>query len=123
MSDLVRLTGYAPERVPLPADAVVIDADHDRFVSSRVQLEALRELALSALREFHARTPDEPGPDIGRLRRMALPDLPHALWRALIDELVRERIVIRSGPWLHLPEHVVQIVGGRSRAGAESCSR
>jgi len=35
--------------------------------------------------------------------------LPHALWRALIDELARERIVMRSGPWLHLPEHTVRL--------------
>ncbi len=53
--------------------------------------------------------PDEPGPDPGRLRRIAFPDMPHALWRALIDELVRERIVMRNGPWLHLPEHTVTL--------------
>ena len=109
MTDLVRLTGHAPDRVPLPADAVMIAADHDRFVLLASNWRALRELAITALRDFHTKAPDEPGPDVGRLRRIALPDLPHALWRALIDELVHERIVMRSGPWLHLPEHNVTL--------------
>src|SRR5207237_205451 len=53
--------------------------------------------------------PDEPGPDVGRLRRIALPAMPAALWRALVDELARERLVVLSGAWLHLPEHAVTL--------------
>ena len=67
---------------------------------------------MSALREFHARAPEEPGPDVGRLRRIALPDLPHAAWRRLVDDLVGERIVMRNGPWLHLPEHTARLSEG-----------
>jgi selenocysteine-specific elongation factor len=70
---------------------------------------ALRERAIGALRDFHAQVPDEPGPDIGRLRRIALPESSAALWRALIDALVDERVVLRSAPWLHLPEHVMKL--------------
>jgi selenocysteine-specific elongation factor len=69
----------------------------------------LRERAVSALRAFHAQVPDELGPDIGRLRRIAMPDSSDALWRALIDALVHERIVLRSAPWLHLPEHAMTL--------------
>ena len=108
MTDLVRLTGYAPDRMPLPCDALMIEAGHERFVFVETHWRALRERAVSALRNFHAAAPDEPGADIGRLRRMALPDVPHVLWRELIDELVHERIIVRSGPWLHLPEHAVR---------------
>jgi selenocysteine-specific elongation factor len=53
--------------------------------------------------------PDELGPDIGRLRRIAMPDSSDALWRALIDALVHERIMMRSAPWLHLSEHTVML--------------
>ena len=42
------------------------------------------------------RLPTSPAP-IGRLRRMALPDLPHPLWRALVDELTHERSMMRKG--------------------------
>ena len=112
MTDLVRLTGQPPARIPLPPDALTLNAGHDRFILLRSYWQALREQAVTALRDFHAQVPDEPGPDIGRLRRIALPHLSEALWRALIDQLVHERILIRSGPWLHLPEHVVMLSEG-----------
>lgn len=107
MTDLVRLTGRAPERVALPQDALAIDAGHERFVLLPAHWKSLRERALTALSAFHAEVPDEAGPDVGRLRRMALPQMPDALWRALIDELAGERAVMRAGPWLHLPTHAV----------------
>jgi selenocysteine-specific elongation factor len=111
MSDLVRILGRDPKHISLPSEAVVIDADHDRFVLLAFHWSALRERVVNALSDFHASVPDEPGPDVGRLRRMALADLPHALWRALIDELVQDHIVIRSGPWLHLPQHTISLSG------------
>jgi selenocysteine-specific elongation factor len=109
MSDLARLMGRAPERVPLPRDAIIIEADRERFVLLSSRWSTLRELVVSAIRDFHTTAPDEPGPDAGRLRRMTLPDSPDALWRALIDSLVHERSVVRSGPWLNLSEHVVML--------------
>jgi selenocysteine-specific elongation factor len=109
VADLARLTGRAPDRILLPSDAVVISAAAERFVLLAGHWSALRERALTALRDFHASVPDEPGPDPGRLRRIAFSEMPHALWRALIDELVRERIVMRNGPWLHSPEHTVTL--------------
>ena len=112
LADLVRLTGRAPERLTLPDDAILIDADHERFVVLRSHWQVLRERAVTALREFHALSPDEPGPDVGRLRRISLPRLSGALWRTLIDQLTQERIVMRSGPWLRLPEHVVTLSAG-----------
>jgi selenocysteine-specific elongation factor len=109
MTDLVRLTGLPPELVPLPLNAVTIDCAHEHFVLLSAHWAALRERAVSALRAFHAQVPDELGPDIGRLRRMALPDSSEALWSALIAALVHERIVVRSAPWLHLPEHAIML--------------
>ena len=109
ISDLVRLTGCPPERLPLPCAAITMAAGGEQFVLLPEQWQALREGAMSALRRFHADVPDEPGPDVGRLRRIALPDMPAALWRALVDELARERLVVLSGAWLHLPEHSVTL--------------
>jgi selenocysteine-specific elongation factor len=107
--DLVRLSGCPPERLPLPPAAITIAAGGEHFVVLAARWQALREGALSALRRFHADVPDEPGPDVGRLRRIALPDMPAPLWRALIDELARERLLLLSGAWLHLPEHSVTL--------------
>jgi len=112
MSDLVHLTGHPPARIPLPSDAIAVDTGHERFVLLASHWHALRECAVTALRDFHAEVTDEPGPDIGRLRRIALPHLSDALWKALIDQLAHERIVMRSGPWLHLPEHTIMLSEG-----------
>jgi len=109
ISDLVRLSGCPPERLPLPSETITIAAGGEHFVLLAAQWHALREGAMSALRRFHADVPDEPGPDVGRLRRIALPDMPAALWRALVDELARERLMLVGGAWLHLPEHSVTL--------------
>ncbi len=116
ISDLVRLTGCPPERLPLPCAAITMAAGGEQFVLLPEQWQALREGAMSALRRFHADVPDEPGPDVGRLRRITLPDMPATLWRALVDELL-----IAAGrfdpPWVrelaarvHEPEERVREV-------------
>ncbi|VXC68912.1 selenocysteinyl-tRNA-specific translation factor [Burkholderia sp. 8Y] len=87
-------------RVPLPDDALFIAAAH---------WHALAAGLTDALAAFHERFPDEQGPDAARLRRMAAPLAPDALWRALIDDAVARGIVARSGPWLHLPSHTVAL--------------
>ena len=47
---------------------------------------------------------------MGQLRRIARPDLPIGALAGLIEELVRERIVMRNGPrGCTLPEHVVRL--------------
>jgi selenocysteine-specific elongation factor len=107
MRELVRLCGRAPERIALPAQARIADAAGERCVFLEPQWLALCERAVGALRSFHAEQPDEPGIDRGRLRRMTLPTLPDAVWRAVIDDLVQRQAVRRSGHWLHLPEHSI----------------
>ena len=109
VSELVRLTGSPPERLSLPSGARTIAAGGEHFVLPADRWQSLREAALAALRRFHADVPDEPGPDVGRLRRIALPQMPAVLWRALIEELSHERLVLASGAWLHLPEHTVTL--------------
>lgn len=108
-SDLVRLTGRTLEPLTLPPATVTIDSEHERFVLHARHWAALRERALAALGAFHRQAPDEPGADIGRLRRIAAPDLSEALWRALVAELAGEQRLVRSGPWLHLPGHVLTL--------------
>ena len=87
----------------------MIEAARERLIILRSHWEALRGRAVTALSDFHAQVPDEVGPDVGRLRRIALPGLPVALWKTLIDELEIGRRVVRSGPWLRLPEHSVTL--------------
>jgi len=109
LPDLSRLTGLAPEYIAMPASALVRDGADGRFAIDASRWQASRDNVLTALRTFHAQYPDEQGPDLGRLRRITAPDMPVAIWRTLIDELARERAVVRSGAWLHLPEHSVSL--------------
>jgi selenocysteine-specific elongation factor len=107
--ELARLTGFAPEHLPLPAGAMLIDVPPEQVVLLSSHWDRLRARTLAALTDFHARAADEPGPDVGRLRRIALPDASPALWRRLVNELVRDGLVCRRGPWLHLPAHAVRL--------------
>ena len=106
-SDLVRLTGQSLEQMILPANAITMDGARERYILLSSAWQTLRGQAVDALREFHIASPEEPGPDIGRLRRISLPQLPHDLWRALIVELARDGTIVRSDPWIHLPGHSV----------------
>jgi selenocysteine-specific elongation factor len=63
------------------------------------------EALLAALAEFHARHPDEPGPDVARLRRIAAPSAPEDVWRALVAALADRGRLRLHGAWLQLPGH------------------
>jgi len=108
VAGLVRLCGRAPEELPLPSDALKIEAGGGEcFVLTSDRWQALRDGALAALARFHEEVPDQAGPDAGRLRRMSFPDAPAALWRGVLAQLQQERRLLARGAWLHLPEHHV----------------
>jgi selenocysteine-specific elongation factor len=75
----------------------------------------LKQKFRDGLAAFHAKNPDELGPDAGRARRMWLPQVAAAACAALVDELAAEGSVSRSGPWLHLPTHSVSLSKGEQQ--------
>ena len=108
-SALIRLTGRVADRITLPVGARVVDAPGHCIVILDSHWQSVRQRALEALRAFHDLEPGEPGIDRGRLRRMTAPTLADAVWRILIEELVKEGRVQQSEHWLHLPEHRVTL--------------
>ena len=116
-SQLVRLTGQAwPDhtahepmghgrRLPLP--------DGDSLLLSEQRWQQLCAQVLDSLARFHGKSPDEPGVNAARLRRMALPGLAQgthdALCKGLFDALLQDGRLAASGAWLHLPSHSVQL--------------
>ncbi|KVN09644.1 translation elongation factor [Burkholderia stagnalis] len=110
---LTHLTGFAPDALTLPDDALAIgqhgSAANDGWVIARAHWRALQAKAVDTLRAYHERMPDEQGIDAARLRRMVAPLVGDALWRALVDALVEGGDAARSGPWLHLPSHTVNL--------------
>jgi selenocysteine-specific elongation factor len=109
VSELSRLCGRAPENMVLPAGAHIIDSAAGQYVVLDSHWSALGARAVDVLRTFHAEAPEEPGIDRGRLRRMTLPAVADAVWRVLIDELVQQQALCRSGHWLHLPQHQITL--------------
>lgn len=93
------------EALPLPADAVRIG----HTAIARSHLGVLEEQIAERLADFHRTAPDEVGPDARRLKRLAGPRTDDALWRHALDELVAHGTLVRSGTWLHLPDHAARL--------------
>ncbi len=76
---------------------------------------ALSARLLQQLADFHARHPDELGPDAARLRRLSAPRLPEPLWRALLARLRAEGQLAQRGAFVHLAAHGVQLSATEQR--------
>ncbi|WP_172404913.1 SelB C-terminal domain-containing protein, partial [Janthinobacterium sp. GW458P] len=72
-------------------------------------LLALEARVLAALAAFHARAPDEAGPELWRLKRIVDAEMEDALWSHLVDGLLAQGGVQARGASLHLPTHSVEL--------------
>lgn len=105
---LERLAGGDIKRLALPAG--VSWRTPGRLSAARTliadsQYQALKQQLALALDVFHETAPDEPGVTAGRLRRMAAPALRDALWAVLVEDMLAEDHLARTGAWLHRPGH------------------
>jgi len=105
MSTLMRCCRQPADRIALPQDTLRIDARDDEYIFLAAHWQALRAKVVAAVSEWHARRPDEPGVDSGRLRRSALPSLAPGLWQALLHDLQTSDALQRQGAWWRLPGH------------------
>ena len=118
---LQRLTGRPVSEISAPHGALWIEprnAQAPRTLMLGAQWDALRARVEQALAAFHQGAPDEPGPDSARLRRMAMPAGPDALWTSVLDQLQRDGRIVRNGPWLHLPSHTSTLADAESALAA-----
>jgi selenocysteine-specific elongation factor len=107
---LERLTNLPAAALALPSGARVVDLPgHDALLVADVSWQALTNLLTGTLAQYHERSPDEVGPDVSRLRRIAAPLMDDALWRALVDDAAARGEIVKQGPWLHLPGHTVTL--------------
>jgi selenocysteine-specific elongation factor len=79
------------------------------FLIGNSHWNALKASALQALARFHEGNPDELGPDLRRLKRLAFPAVADELIVAALDELLAAGSIGQSGSWLHLPEHSIRL--------------
>ncbi|RKP46432.1 selenocysteine-specific translation elongation factor [Trinickia fusca] len=112
-SVIERLTGRDIGTIGMAEDVLMVSVkgagEGEAYVVHRECWRRMHLQVIAALETFHARTPDEQGPDIARLRRIALPLVDDALWRALVDAMTAAGEITRSGPWLHLLGHTVSL--------------
>jgi selenocysteine-specific elongation factor len=78
-------------------------------------LEPLLERILAGLADFHARHPDESGPDSARLRRIVAPRMAEVLFASLIEDQITSGAIHRLGASLALPTHLVQLSQAEAR--------
>ena len=64
---------------------------------------------LAMLADFHAKQPEDIGPDIKRARRLAQPRMPEALWTALVEQMTGAGRIARRSGFIHLPDHGAQL--------------
>ena len=70
---------------------------------------------LDTLAQYHQQHPEELGPDTARLRRLALPRLPEALFRALLARALASGTLAQRGSLVHRPEHGVRLSAAEER--------
>ncbi|WP_342243800.1 selenocysteine-specific translation elongation factor [Pseudomonas sp. OTU5201] len=97
-------TGWA-----LPEGAVEIPTRIGPRLFAQQRWQALAQQLVEGLARFHAEQPDELGPDRDRLRRYAFCALERPIFIALMEQHLASGAVQASGPWLHLPDHRVQL--------------
>jgi len=109
-AELVRLAQLPLERLALPADTLRLPLPGgDTLLVDPAMLAPLQDKVTAVLDTFHARQPDEAGPELWRLKRMAAPDLSDALWSGLAARMLESGLLARTGHSLHLPGHSVAL--------------
>ncbi|WP_353190210.1 selenocysteine-specific translation elongation factor [Pandoraea pnomenusa] len=109
-AQVVALTGLPVGRWQWPGDAVVFTGgEGESLAFAPSAWQAMRARVLDALRDYHARVPDEPGLDAARLGRMTWPSLEASRWRVAMQAMLGEGALARTGAWWHLPTHRVEM--------------
>jgi len=118
-AELLRLTQLPLERLALPPDTLRLPlSGGDVLLVDPAMLAPLQDKVLATLADFHARQPDEAGPELWRLKRMAAPDAGDALWSGLTARMLDAGLLARSGHSLHLPGHSVALSAGEEALAA-----
>ena len=109
---LIRTLALHPDApLPLPAHAIRLDA----AVISGTHLAALTQRIVDRLAEFHRTAPEDIGPDLRRLKRLAGPRVGDPLWLHAVEKLIADGALVRSGNWLHLPAHAAVLSATEER--------
>lgn len=99
------LKGMPAIRIPLEAESVYTTAG-----KWQRQVDGL----LETLRDFHRASPLAPGMELERLRDVVVFPTPPKIFRALVDRLAADGVVVREANLLRLAQHAVRPEGDDS---------
>lgn len=74
--------------------------------------ESLRQAVLERLAEEHRQSPETLGPTANQLRMLLAPRMVRSVFDSLLAQLRADDLIVKSGPWLHLPEHRITLFPG-----------
>lgn len=119
LSQLVRLSQMAPDALLLSGGTLRLPlAGGDQLLIDPATLAPLQQKVLDAVTAFHARVPDDVGPERWHLKRMSYPDADEALWTGLVTTLLEQGLLRSSANRLHLPSHSVELSDAEQASGA-----
>ncbi|MEX5352848.1 selenocysteine-specific translation elongation factor [Pseudomonas juntendi] len=93
----------------LPEGVQTITTKQGPLLFARHHWQALKQQVIAQLAYFHEQEPDQLGPDRDRLRRFVALPVDRPAFVTLLEELLASGDIVSSGPWLHLPDHKVQL--------------
>ena len=97
------------ERWQLPEGVQIITTRQGSLLFARHHWQALKQQVVAQLAHFHEQEPDQLGPDRDRLRRFVALPVGRPAFVTLLEELLASGDIVSRGPWLHLPDHNVQL--------------
>lgn len=85
------------------------------YLWSRQRIEGLWVTVQAALSNYHHQQPEDVGPDVSRLRRMAAPKLEDPIWQLVCQQWMDAGLLKRKGARLQLPEHSIRLSASDER--------
>ena len=119
LRDFSRSQGFqqAPAR---PEDALERRDSDAHWILVATPLKAVLAHLTTVLASYHEQHPDELGPVNSRLRRLAQPRMPEALWQAVLEHAEKLGLLQLKGPFVHLPEHGVRLSATEERVAQKA---
>jgi selenocysteine-specific elongation factor len=105
LRDWARAEAWAVDP-PLPGEDVVA---HNGVAIAPAHLAEAGNRLIQALAEFHEQSPDQPGIDTDRARRMVAPSMPRAGWALVVAQQSDAGRVALRGSMMALPAHDAQL--------------
>ncbi|MDQ2823131.1 MAG: selenocysteine-specific translation elongation factor [Pseudomonadota bacterium] len=119
-SQLVRLALRSADRLDLAPDTLRVPLPAgDQLLIDRASLLPLQQKVIDAVAAYHARVPDDVGPERWHLKRMVYPDADEALWSGLLATLLDQGLLRTSANRLHLPSHSVELSAAEQARGSK----